>query len=206
MKQFRVRYEQDDNPSNPREEFDHVGTMACWHRRYYLGDKHESEDAESYLRSLAGNHTEEDVGEVDMEKVHEILEEHYMILPLYLYDHSGITMSCSSFSCPWDSGQVGFIYCSLKKAKEEGVKDIEKCLRSEVEEYDQYLTGDVWGYIVERKDDESEDDEWEHEDSCWGFFGEDFVKQEGESMLKWHLDEQKKYQDEVEPFLPGILI
>lgn len=33
-----------------------------------------------------------------------------VILPLYLYDHSGITMNTCGFSCPWDSGQVGWIY------------------------------------------------------------------------------------------------
>ena len=38
----------------------------------------------------------------------------YVILPLYLYDHSGITMSTGPFSCPWDSGQVGWIYASKK--------------------------------------------------------------------------------------------
>ena len=36
----------------------------------------------------------------------------FTMLPLYLYDHSGITMSISPFSCPWDSGQVGWIYCT----------------------------------------------------------------------------------------------
>lgn len=39
----------------------------------------------------------------------------YVILPLFLYDHSGITMSTSVFSCPWDSGQVGWIYASKQK-------------------------------------------------------------------------------------------
>jgi len=38
------------------------------------------------------------------------LREDVYIQSLYLYDHSGITMSTSPFSCPWDSGQVGFAY------------------------------------------------------------------------------------------------
>ena len=33
-----------------------------------------------------------------------------VLLPLYLYDHSGITMNTGGFSCPWDSGQVGWIF------------------------------------------------------------------------------------------------
>ncbi len=43
----------------------------------------------------------------------------YVILPLYLYDHSGITMSTGAFSCRWDSGQVGWIYAEKKKFIEE---------------------------------------------------------------------------------------
>jgi len=40
----------------------------------------------------------------------------YVILPLYLYDHGGITMSTNPFSCPWDDGgQVGWIYASKQK-------------------------------------------------------------------------------------------
>jgi hypothetical protein len=40
-----------------------------------------------------------------------------VILPLYLYDHGGITISCSPFSCPWDSGQVGWIYADYDMIK-----------------------------------------------------------------------------------------
>lgn len=43
----------------------------------------------------------------------------YIILPLFLYDHSGITISTGPFSCPWDSGQVGWIYAEKKKLIEE---------------------------------------------------------------------------------------
>ena len=43
----------------------------------------------------------------------------YVILPLYLYDHGGITMSTGAFSCPWDSGRVGWIYAEKKKLIEE---------------------------------------------------------------------------------------
>lgn len=46
----------------------------------------------------------------------------FYALPLYLYDHSGITMSTTTFSCPWDSGRVGMIFCSHEEAvKEWGV-------------------------------------------------------------------------------------
>lgn len=69
-------------------------------------------------------------------------------IPLYLYDHGGITMSTGRFGCSWDSGQVGWIYCTRAKAvKWFGAFDetrVLTALRCEVSEYDQYLRGDVY--------------------------------------------------------------
>ena len=42
-------------------------------------------------------------------------------------------------------------------------------MEGEVKEYDQYLTGDVWGFIIE-------DDDGNELDSHWGFFGFDDCK------------------------------
>jgi hypothetical protein len=106
------------------------------------------------------------------------LEKHYVMLPLYLYDHSGITMNTSGFSCQWDSGQVGWFYASKKEIKKEfnwilltkkRIKKVIDILNSEVKAYDDYLTGNVYGYIVE-------DQMGNHIDSCWGFFGYDHAK------------------------------
>lgn len=107
------------------------------------------------------------------------------MLPLYLYDHSGITMSTSPFSCPWDSGQVGFIYATRRAVLKEWNKkrmsptlneQATQVLLAEVKEYNQYLTGDVWGYIIE-------DDAGEQLDSCWGFYGAEYCKQAAEEAL-----------------------
>ena len=99
----------------------------------------------------------------------------YVILPLYLHDHSGITMSTGPFSCPFDSGQVGYIVCDNETIHRDFNSDMElaeKSLEAEVALYDQYLSGDVYGFIVEEKvcDD---CDTWKEIDSCWGFFGSD---------------------------------
>lgn len=117
------------------------------------------------------------------------------VLPLYLYDHSGVTMNTTGFSCPWDSGQVGYIVCPLRTAREtfltapdaswdtlcerdagDGRTLLDRTLdlmREEVTTYDRWLTGDVWGFVVE------DPDTGEQTDSCWGFYGRDEALAEG---------------------------
>lgn len=199
----------DDYPENPREEWDHVSTMACWHNRYDLGDerpkcdpidhmlnlvtefvpdfeerlerkKHKTQEPHSgmpnkeYWQAVADRSRERD------EWIYREFEKHYLFLPLHLYDHSGVTMSVSRFSDPWDSGQVGFIYVSKKKARAEFGRLTKKTtervlgvLRAEVEVYGQYLTGDIYGFQLYKHEEGQEPDEGEELDSCWGFYGSD---------------------------------
>jgi len=171
-----MKIERDPDPLNPREEWDHLGVMVCFHRRHNLGDASE-------LR--AGNFS-------GWEEMEDRLRKHgaVIVLPLYLYDHSGLTMRTWPFSCPWDSGQVGFVYATReailgaynRQRLSQKLRDkVERCLRAEVEAYDQYLRGDVWGYTVETATGE-------HLDSCWGFFGESYCREEAEQSLRWHRD------------------
>ncbi|HQL49052.1 MAG TPA: hypothetical protein PLC09_10310, partial [Holophaga sp.] len=90
-------------------------------------------------------------------------------------------------SCPWDSGQVGFIFATREKVlRAWGAKRMNerirglalKALRSEVEEYDAYLTGDVYGYTVE-------DQDGEELDSCWGFVGLQVAEDSAMSSLRF---------------------
>lgn len=109
----------------------------------------------------------------------------HVILPLYLMDHSGLTISTEPFSCPWDSGRVGWIYMPISTAREnwsslpddELREAAERCLRAEVEEYDAYLRGDTWGYTIE-------DEHGDELASCWGFLGEKYARQGAEAEAR----------------------
>lgn len=121
-----------------------------------------------------------DDGEISSADAHKLAEEHVAILPLYLYDHGGITMSTGSFSCPWDSGQVGWIYTPKDRAIKEWGKDdwkskALKYMEGEVETYDTYLTGEVYCINVTDADGETMD-------SCCGFFGLDYAREEANAM------------------------
>lgn len=160
-----VRIEQDTDAASSRE-WDNMGTMVAFHGRYTLGDEGHGYNSSDYS------------GWDEMEKA--IVKDNpgCIILPLYLYDHSGITMATTPFHCSWDSGQVGFIFASLAKVREcYGVKRVTAkvreratdSLRSEVKTFDDFLTGEVYGFVIE-------DDAGETIESCWGFYGSDPFK------------------------------
>jgi hypothetical protein len=140
--------------------------------------------------------------------------EKYLIVDLYLYDHSGLRISTGSFNDTFDSGKVGFWHISLEQAwKEWGTGDLdpdwdapssgpgqadgtpisvreraERYIKGMVETYNQYLQGDVWGFVAYRRKPgpptEWNEPEWEELDSCWGFFGSD----PRENGMAEHLD------------------
>lgn len=170
----------DTYADSPRD-WDNLGHMACAHRRYSLGDAqmeaHGVSLEDDFKRFIALQ------GGLNLKDV--------IYLPLYLYDHSGLTMNTTGFSCHWDSGQVGYIYVPLDKVREEyGVKRVSRVLREkigerlrgEVEIYDMDLQGAVWGLTIL-------DEEGEAIDSCWGFYGEENLQDEIDSWTK-HYNEK----------------
>jgi hypothetical protein len=153
MKRYKLVIESDSEPCDPRE-WDNLGKMICFHSRYNLGDSH--------------NMTIDDCRDLEENKEH-------IVLPLYLYDHSGITMNTTGFSCRFDSGKVGIIYVTKKQIREEyswknltkkRIEQIKEYLKNEVKTYDDYLTGNVYGFTLFDNDNEI--------DSCWGFVGRDY--------------------------------
>lgn len=174
----------DDCAENPVNSWDFLGRFVCFHSRYDIGHENEScveswlsrmidSDKAARLKDKYNRFTYEYPNNL-RESLLEEFEKDHIFLPVYMYDHSVITINTSGFSCSWDSGQVGFVYVSKDKARKEyGVKrispklrkNIESVLRSEIESIDQYLTGQVYGFRVSSKTKESID-------SCWGFYGD----------------------------------
>lgn len=176
-KRYEVRVEQDRDAEDPRAAWDHDGAlMLCWHRRRTLGDPHPPG-----WRSIH----EHD----GWEAVASALREQYeplAMLPIYGYEHGGMTIRTEPFGDPWDSGQLGYILALPGDAWAPMTAEaIEASLRAQVGEVDAWLQGDVYGYrIVDRETgDEVE--------SCWGFYGctggtsgADFARQEGEESAQ----------------------
>lgn len=145
----------DDDSESPRK-WDNNGRIFHWHPRYDLGEERVRRD--DYPSAQAVKEWIEENNDV------------IAILPVYLYDHSGLTINTTGFSCPWDSGQVGWIVATRDSLTACGhdvdkldVEKVKTWLRGEIETFDQFLRGDVYRFdIVGGKDDEP---------SCGGFYG-----------------------------------
>lgn len=216
-----------DPPESPRE-WDNFGTMVCFHSRYTLGDEHDFDGpGDVVAEKLTAAERKQnfiDYGDEEPDThADSIDEDNDFILPLYLYDHSGITMSTGPFSCRFDSGQVGYIFVrradvlksfGWKRISKKRAARVYECLEHEVKIYDQYLTGDVYGFqLYERtkckdciikgalpctqckgEDTDKGDDGYKETGSCWGFYG-DNIKENG--MLD-HLDVTKEERAALE--------
>lgn len=223
------------------------------------------EQAEDYLEKEKENWIKEEaIHALSYSELTEIIGESHIILPIYAYEHGGITLSTGSFSCPWDSGQVGWIYATKERfIKETGYKESElfetdkhrlpvigervklkgheekgeygfglvkeikdnqvtvdfdynkslstrksenvitvtldeisevmserakEMLEGEVEIYDQYLQGNIYGFVIEKKIkcECCNNVETEEIDSCWGFYGNDPF----ENGMSDHIDKE----------------
>lgn len=156
-----IKYVPDKDAESPRK-WDNMGKMVCWHRRYELGDQHNFANFDEFTPPKDA-----------------------IVLPLFLYDHSGLRIKVGSFEglpqghARFDSGQVGFIVADraaicenfmCKRVTKKLRERVTRCLLAEVETYDKYLSGDVWGFEVTDEDGETLE-------SCFGFYGREDVEE-----------------------------
>lgn len=175
----RLVIEQDEFADNPLERGTDLGTMYCFSRRWDLGHEHSynngRELAEGLLDDAGMSYRTGDDNEDTMERLR---KKGWIIEPLYLYDHSGISISMRSFigrahHAEWDSGQVGVYvvtpeeiraFFRVKRVTRKIREQALSAMRVTVDTYDCYLRGDVYGYDLAGPDGQV--------DSCSGFIGE----------------------------------
>ncbi len=188
----RVRVLHDEVSEDPLTAYDNLGTLVCFpHRRYTLGERRPTEGELDALRyggwSGLERHCRRQYGTT-------------CVLPVGLYDHSGLHMYVGGGSYRfdpqgWDSGTAGWIMDTEESRRLLGVEpgtvtvpaheaglrgdtsvEVDRTrhgLTVEVNTYDQYLRGDIWGFVLERYEvcEHCGRGEWHTEDSCWGFYG-----------------------------------
>lgn len=179
---YKIEIIPDDNCESPRDYQDNLGVFHCWHKNINLGD----DNYNLY-------------NDCDKDILNNVLKEaknnNDIIYPLYCYQHSGIALSLSNtypFNDRWDAGQVGYIIVDREKAiKEYGhkiltqnLKDrVHKVIENEINTYNQYLAGDVYGYNITKEGDV---------DSCWGYYGMDYIVEEAKSVVDYQIKNEIK--------------
>lgn len=158
---MRVTVFYDENADDPREYSDCLGIMACFHKSYRIGDHlHEKEDPFEFQKWVT---TSKDVA---------------VWLPIYMLDHSGLTIRTYPFDDPWDSGLLGFIYTTKeairrwygkKRISQKLLEEVRESLLEDVREMDCYLRGDVYCVTLEKGDDII--------DTTCGIYGYDSLKE-----------------------------
>ena len=181
MKNLILKVTESECLDNPRE-WDNVGKMVFFHNRMNLGDE----------QNYYGKHNYNSWDELK----NDILEWENVetILPVYIYDHSGIALSTNSFSCSFDSGQIGFIYATKETIDKIGCNTdkIETYLKNELEIYTKYLNGENYQYKI--YEIETCNLGCKHEtliESCSGYFDYEHAENEGKSMLEYLLKENE---------------
>lgn len=166
----------DEMAESPRE-WDNLTEIHYHSRSYVLGDT---------------NYT-------DIDKFNEMLRKAYknkdMVIPLFAYIHSGVSLSLASFQgrlpqghAEFDSGQAGVVIIRRKAilenwSKKKLTKDLKekayKVAEGEIKTLNQYFMGDIYGFNVSENE--------EHVDSCWGFYGQEDCEAEARGAVDYHV-------------------
>ena len=142
-----------------------MSKMIFLGKHSHLGDRHD----------LHGDHGSFSGHEKAVRRAYDVA----ILKPVYAYIHSGMTISTSPFSCPWDSGQLGFaIVTKDELRKQYGIKRItkkyidraSKVIDGEVKELDRYIRGEVYSVSIYDGD--------EYVDGCSGYYDLEQAKSE----------------------------
>ena len=197
----------DEDPMHPRHDWDNIATTVCFHRRYVLGDVCAGYEGGTVTipNTNVRYDNSADGAEAFVEWARKKLKAGELVIAsLELHDHSGLTMRVHSWGddafgtgrTGWDSGIVGWCFITKDRAYEEllikkgedWTDEAKKRIISEVETYDNYLTGSVYRLVMSRlqsyrtvengveKVNFPDGAKWDEVDSCGGFFGCDHEK------------------------------
>ena len=181
----------DECSTDPRE-WSNLGTIYSNHRRI-------NPDGHS-----VGEILDEEKGVLSKE-----FEENNLFLHVYMYEHSGYAFRTSEtptnpfgngLYAQFDSGWFGVIAISKEKVRKEyGVKRISPqlkkrvlgYLKGEIDIYDQYANGKVYGYVCE-------DEEGDEIDSCWGYYDDEDLFADAKDAIDWHLKQRAEREAKEE--------
>jgi hypothetical protein len=181
---FRLRVEYDEDAMSPRAACSTTGTLLTWHRRYDWSDRCDLRRdtlPDTLCRMADDVQPGWDADEQSERDLMSVIDAHYLLMRVYMYEHSGICLSTRPFYDPWDSGVLGIIFVNkhdwvrengCARWTDETEATARKQLEAEVQLMEDYISGRVYGVTVQS----NTVDEWgndPNEEGCWGFYGDD---------------------------------
>lgn len=185
-KGYTIEIEQDQFVNESPRGWDNMFTMFCRHNRYNLGDEG-AEDPRDIMKGIvlyAPLYIYDHCG-ITMYRGQAIRPEGEVAGDA----QSRIANVRRVASTPdklCDVSMVGWIYITRERLLNEygrkrlSRKLIDKAVRvmdGEIQTYDQYLTGDVWGYTISK--------DGEDQDSLWGLYGYEYAEDEAKRTVDY---------------------
>lgn len=141
---FDIEFRYDEDAQSPDDWGNDDAFLVYDHRQFYVERK---------------GFAPEDIYEAISEG--KKIYEGYYVFPVYAYIHSGVALSLGNnsypFTCPWDTSMKGFCLVKRTKGWTWTNKKAYEAAKSIIADWNQYLSGDVWGY------------NWDH-GGCWGYY------------------------------------
>lgn len=114
---------------------------------------------------------------------------------VFVYDHSGITLSLSSFDCEFDSGLAGYVRYTKNDLSPE---DARKFIAGVIDDINSIYNGEIYRYSIYRIKSMTVDKKEitinkELIDSCGGFTGNlNYCEEEAKSQIKYYYEQEAK--------------
>ena len=163
---YNIEIVPDTDAQSPQEYADSDAFLVAWHRQFFVQPPGINQP----------------MGAAPWRASHWV----YLI---EAYIHSGITLAragCGNFpDRRWDVvNPVGFIALSKTEWKTSRSARAQSFVDSLIVSWNQYLSGDVWGYTIR-------DGQAVVMDSCWGFYGQDYCRQEAHAAVRDLIESRK---------------
>ena len=156
-KGYKIKIRQDEEYQSPDDWGNEDIFLVYSHRDFEVKRKgFDPQDIFDYLsikKALTKENTFEEKEELEDDlKGYFDYEDEYWIFPVDAYIHSGVHISLANTeNYPdrrWDVSTTGYILVNKEDWTE--VEDAYKAAESLVEEWNQYLSGEVYGFIIEK--------------------------------------------------------
>jgi hypothetical protein len=115
------------------------------------------------------------------------LKKDYFLFIVYAYIHSGVSLSLGNDTYPfndqWDVSNCGYVLIK----KDSGIDKPREAAQSLIDEYNDVLSGNVYGYQVTFNDEVT--------DSCWGFVGDidkSGIIDEAKGIIDYNVEHNKE--------------